>query len=788
MALDGNAFFSGVTSAAAGYGAMLSARQKRELLAAENKRAEDRNEREQAVEGRAAENNEYNKTLRARDEAIRDAQEERAAAAEKREAAAAGRLADTFAYNQSQRPVTERRAEAAEQRLVNQDKRYQQTSDIQATKEEERTQKEFNKALIGELASTKSYGIGTPGQVDDPIALAEERPDLIIGALNRHKNYQFAVIDGEKVEIDIIGLTVTDNAVIPRIANAETGEELTPTIGGTNKDADPVLMQTHAQFSRLVNNEVASALNNGGSEASVYQSELVKFGGMTATRAQRAEEQAMRDEVFQKNIDKYGQSAEATRAYMGVLNEASYDEVAEQYVSQGGDIEKLRATLKEQDAAATAAAKEAEDSKKMQIVRSSEETAAELAAGGTALRAAELGLDLKSYPLYEGIREATDKLRSAGGISGIFDDQSGKSYKTNTAAEKWYDTNSPDLAKQMLKNPAIKTKFDSLGPVKFFQQYGVDTAGGQVEPKNMLASIQPPPFPLTKENIIAAITDQSKRPTKEQRDDMVQFLVDNDVVTDAKFRAGIESSKLPPEEAAAAIWTAVAYGPGTPAERTAEGQRLINLARRGDTKVGVEAQDRIDSRAQTREDNLQMARNKIYADKKAAEVTREQELTDEQRALDREELKTAQKYVDGVSERYFTTVEAGPPSAKQAKKIVTQLRPVMQKLKRAQGPDAKQEILGAVNMMMSSALQGYAVKDGFFANLTTNDDVDDGQKTDFNANFIMLGPDQTLVYAPPGGQAGTEVELEDLQEVDASFAALLKLTAELNSATPNAEK
>jgi len=788
MALDGNAFFSGMTAAAAGYGGMLSAQQKRELLAAENKRAEDRNERDQAAEARAAENNEYNITLRARNAAIRDAQEERAAAEEKRRAAQEGRLANEFDYNESQRPIIAARDKAAEQRLVNQDKRYQQTSDIQATKETERKEKEFNKAWMGQLALTKAYGLGTPGQVDDPIALATEAPDLVIDQLNRHKKYQFADIDGERVEIDIIGLTVTDNAVIPRIANAKTGEELTPTIGGTNKDADPVLMQTHEQFSRLINNEVTSVLNKGGRESGVYQSELVRFGGMTATRARRAEEQAMRDEVLQKNIDKYGQSAEATRAYMLVLNDASYDEVAEQYASQGGDIEKLRATLKEQDAAATAAAKEAEDSKQMQIVRSSEETAAELAAGGTALRAAELGLDLKSYPLYEGIREATDKLRSAGGVSGIFDDQSGKSYKTNTAAEKWYDTNSPDLAKQMLKNPAIKTKFDSLGPVKFFQQYGVDTAGGQVEPKNMLASIQPPPFPLTKENIIAAITDQSKRPTKEQRDDMVQFLVDNDVVTDAKFREGIESSKLPPEEAAAAIWTAVAYGPGTPAERTAEGQRLINLAMRGDTKVGVEAQDRIDSRDQTRKDNLQMARNTIYADKKAAELKREQELTDEQRALDREELKTAQKYVDGVSERYFTTVEAGPPDAKRSKTIVAQLRPVMQKLKRAQGPAAKQEILGAVNMMMSYALQGYAVKDGFFAHLTTNDDVDDGQKTDFNANFIMLGPDQTLVYAPPGGQAGTEVELEDLQEVDASFAALLKLTAELNSATPNAEK
>ena len=114
MALDGNAFFSGMTAAAAGYGGMLSAQQKRELLAAENKRAEDRNEREQAVEGRAAENNVYQKTLRERNEAIRDAQEERAAAGEKRAAATEGRLADTFAYNKGQRPIIETRAKAAD--------------------------------------------------------------------------------------------------------------------------------------------------------------------------------------------------------------------------------------------------------------------------------------------------------------------------------------------------------------------------------------------------------------------------------------------------------------------------------------------------------------------------------------------------------------------------------------------------------------------------------------------------------------------------------------------------
>ncbi len=761
MALDISSFAGGMSSAAQGFQGMMDGAQRRRLVEEQNKRANDQNRRAEDQEGRSAELAKYEKSLRERNEAEFLAQSDRLKNQEDRAAAQEERAVEASEYTIGQRPILEKRAAAAEQRAVNldtrqgnQDRRYQQTSDIEAQKESERRIQNYNQQLLGQLATTKSYGLGDPTKIKDPVGLATERPELIRDMLDRHKNYQFAVIDGQRVEVDVIGFNVTDTAVIPRIANAETGEELTPTVGGTNADTDTVLMQTHEQFSNLVNNELVSALNNGGDKSSVYQSSLVRMGGLTAAQENRRKEQALRDQLIAENTSQYANSPEATRAYLGIVNNASMDELLEIYKDQGGDP----AALEEAQATDT-------DAERSQLDRTINPRGDR--AVGPAIQQAMSSRGMTNpgeWDLKGEIESATSDIRDAGGKSGFMDDQSEEDYKLNTAAEKWYDESTDDLAIKMFANPAIKQKFDELGPAKFFQQYGVDTDGGQVEPKNMLASIQPPPFELTRESVIAAITDQTKQPTQEQRMDMVQFLKDRGLVTDAKFREGIADGALPSDEALAAIWTAASFSPGTPAERVARAQELTNLAVRGDTKVGVAQQNVMDEKELTRE---QTGRNSAATAAAKVEAT---------------ELKKAQTDAEAYFDIYQAKIAGQEPSKDQAREVSRTLPGVMRKLKQAKSPAAKRELLSAINPALSTILQGNAVKEGAWEKFTGlfNDDVDLGQVSDFNLEFVRMGDDKTIVYAPPGGQAGKPVPLSLLMDTDANVAKLLTLAAEIN--------
>lgn len=761
MAIDISSFAGGMSSAAAGFQGMMDGAQRRRLVEDQNKRAEDQNQRAEDQEGRAAELSVYEKSLRERNEAEFLKQSGRLENQEERAAAQESRAVEESKYTIGQRPILEKRAAAAEQRAVNtdtrqgnQDRRYQQTSDFQAQKEGERRIQNYNQQLLGQLATTKSYGLGDPTAINDPVALAQERPELVQDMLDRHKKYQFAVIDGERVEIDVIGFTVTDTAVIPRIANAETGEELTPTVGGTNADTDTVLMQSHEQFSKLLNNELVSALNNGGDKSSVYQSSLVRMGGLTAAQEQRRTEQKLRDTLIEENTSQYANSPEATRAYLGIVNNASMDELLEIYKDQGGDP----AALEE----AQAADKDAERSQLDRTINPSGQRAV-----GPAIRQAMSRRGMTNpgeWDLKGEIESATSDIRSAGGKSGFMDDQSEEDYKLNTAAEKWYDENTNDLAIKMFANPAIKQKFDELKPAEFFRQYGVDTDGGQVDPKNMLSSIQPPPFELTRESVIAAITDQTKQPTQEQRMDMVQFLRDKGLVTDAKFREGIADGTLPSDEALAAIWTAASFSPGTPAERVARAQELTNLAVRGDTKVGVAQQNVMDERELLREQTKENAVTTAAATVAAAE------------------LKKAQTDAEGYTDKFQEMIAGQEPSKEQATAVSRSLPGMFRKLKQAKSTAAKRELLSAINPALSTILQGNAVKVGAWEKFTGlfNDDVDLGQVSDFNLEFVRMGDDKTIIYAPPGGQAGKPVPLSLLMDTDANVAKLLTLAAEIN--------
>lgn len=761
MAIDISSFAGGMSSAAQGFQGMMDGAQRRLLVEEQNNRANDQNQRAEDQEGRASELSVYEKSLRERNEAEFTNQADRAAQGEVRAQNQEGRTEELSKYTIGQRPVLEKRAEATEQRAVNtdirmnnQDSRYQQTADFEAQKEGERRIQNYNEQLLGQLATTESYGLGDPTTINDPVALAQERPELVRDMLDRHKKYQFAVINGERVEIDVIGFNVTDTAVIPRIANAETGEELTPTVGGTDADTDTVLMQSHKDFSKLLNNELVSALNNGGDKSSVYQSSLVRSGGLTAAQEQKRKEQKLRDTLIAQNTSKYANSPEATRAYLGIVNNASMEDLLEIYRDQGGDP----AALEQEQTTA----KDAERSQLDRTINPSGERAV-----GPAIRQAMARRGMTNpgeWDLKGEIESATSDIRSAGGKSGFMDDQTEEDYKLNTAAEKWYDDNTNDLAKKMFTNPAIKQKFDELGPADFFRQYGVDTDGGQVDPKNMLSSIQPPPFELTRDSVIEAITDQAKQPTQQQRMDMVQFLKDRGIVTDEKFREGIADGTLPSDEALAAIWTAASFSPGTPAERVARAQELTNLAARGDTKVGVSQQNVMDEKVLSREATTSNARITAAAKVDAAELT---------------EAKSG-------SEAYFNTYQAAiagkEPSPELSTTVSRTLPGVMRKLKQSKSIEAKREYLSAINPALSTILQGNAVKEGIWDKFTGlfSDDVDLGQVSDFNLEFVRMGDDNSIVYAPPGGQAGKPVPLSLLMDTDANVAKLLTLAAQIN--------
>ena len=254
----------------------------------------------------------YQKSLRARNEAIvaeerarAIAQEERAALAATEattragEATVAANNADIAAksaevqaqqtielgkYTKTQRPVAEKAAKLANEK---------QQVDIasielgnQKKTDELTTSHNRNYTMPALLTDPDGVNVTSPTRLQNVMRFAskDENKAVVVDMMNQNKAFHYFVdpITGKRIEIDVTGYTITDQAVIPTIVRADNGKELTPTVNGSTEDSDQVLMQNYADFTTMMNNHVTSVYNNGGSESEAFQAKNIETGSRLA--------------------------------------------------------------------------------------------------------------------------------------------------------------------------------------------------------------------------------------------------------------------------------------------------------------------------------------------------------------------------------------------------------------------------------------------------------------------------------------------------------------------------
>ena len=230
-----------------------------------------------------------------------------------------------------------------------------------------------------------------------------------------------------------------------------------------------------------------------------------------------------------------------------------------------------------------------------------------------------LGITDPAYPdMVKTINDAVDEsgISAAGGVSGfLFRKQTDEDYRRNTAAEDFYDSrgNVTAVAKAFLNDPALKTEFDKLGPLAFFEKYGKDidqlakpktqpadfsqggftpqgTTTGSRATAPVTSSQIPtrPPFELTEENIREAIRNQTEKPTAEQVNTIDAFLDSKGIETDAQLIEATRKGDVAPEDARFVAYVMGMTHTGTSADKMALTQKLLNGMQFGDMDVGMQ--------------------------------------------------------------------------------------------------------------------------------------------------------------------------------------------------------
>lgn len=751
----------------------------------------------------------YQKSLRARNEAIvaeerarAIAQEERAALAATEattragEATVAANNADIAAksaevqaqqtielgkYTKTQRPVAEKAAKLANEK---------QQVDIasielgnQKKTDELTTSHNRNYTMPALLTDPDGVNVTSPTRLQNVMRFAskDENKAVVVDMMNQNKAFHYFVdpITGKRIEIDVTGYTITDQAVIPTIVRADNGKELTPTVNGSTEDSDQVLMQNYADFTTMMNNHVTSVYNNGGSESEAFQAKNIETGSrlaetynvgqenLIAARRQAqedadaldaeteadSEKQRVRDAAKRLGAAYTSMNPKAAREFIGLLDRAdTMEKLLEIYQGVGGDPAALEKQISDE-----------KDAKRSQFSRAIDPLGAKGTGWvGPAKQSAMtmLGVDTKAeYDKYQELIASDDlkALKSAGGKSGwMGTKQTDADYKTNTAAELWYDERIVGLAKAMTKNPNIDEQYKKLGPVEFYKKFGVDTEGNPVDTDKLLSSIQPPPFELTRDNIIKSLTELTMSPTEEQQADMSTFLKSKGITSDATMKTAIENMEIEQNDIRAALYVVASQVKGDTPTKLAATQSWLNLAERGDINVGKVAQRTMDNADRTRSDNIATAR--------VAANT----------ALADEELKRARPAAEELMASSTQIMGDGPPTPEKSQQLGRSLTTIFRKLTTAKTPEAKEEYLSAINPQLSLILQGLAQDEKWFF----ESDVD-GQAGDFNLQYVQWDGEK-LAYAPPGGQQGGSVSQFKLSKMSENVRGILRFAADFN--------
>lgn len=705
----------------------------------------------------------YAATLRRRDEGIVAAQEARLALAAKESttaAAGAERRANLASGHASQA------AENANQ--FSQNQQAKQLQELEANNAVQVTS--ANTLIYNKITRTPGYDVNNPFQIVDPVGLSKTDAGsaLLVDILNQDKKYQFTVIDGKRVELDVTGFKYMDGKVIPNIMRVDTKEELTPTERGSIDPEDKVLMQTNEDFTNYVNNSVASVFGNGGRQSKDFQALTITALNAAVANGQdptappppgpAARDAAVRNTISDKMPVEIFQDPAMARDFLGVLNSQSGEQLLEIADGLNIDLSGVEKTLADQQA-----------SDQSTFDRWNADRASKSGRSPGVGRSDDIqGLKTpEQVKIRNSIREKTNDLRWKGGVSGTFQDQTPAEAEMNTNAEIWYDKNDVILAGRMEANPALEEEFNKLGPTEFYKKRGLDTAGDPVPPEEMLLSMKSPPFKLTNEQIKKAIFEGVQKPDPEQVADRTQFLKDMGIATEAQLVQAAADGRLSAPDTRALIWSLASQLNGTPDENVASAQRFLNLYENGATDTTNNQQLANERADQSRTDGINSAvatRQNTLADE-----VRKNARADEDKALER-----AQTVVDTLPARVQEAMQSttGFETSRAISNALAQpLRQLNQAMKNNQSRVVS-ELSSVINPAVSRILQNEAALEGWFDNV-------DPQSRDFNMNFVQWDGAE-FAYVLPGGKQGGSVPQKTILKLGANILGIMKLAADKN--------
>ena len=769
--------------------------------------------RADAQEARAKEKYEYEKEKRKRDEKIAEAKRLReieidkirlqnatftsdqnpitagyAKNQEARSALASMQSANTFAYNTSQRAGNEEelgkvRAEEQKKRdrnetLFNQQSKVNEFAIVKADRDAQAAQVSadatFNKnTIMPQVIKSPHFDISNI-EITNPIAFAKENSELAGDMFSQFRDYQFAMIDGKKVDIDVVGWDVTDTSVVPKIVIAETGQPVPPTVGGTNHPDDPIAALTHEQFGKMLNNQLDSVYENGGKNSDIVKNAVTKAENEGVLKPlailEKNKKAKLRATIINEARDQarngMGEPDSAKARMFGSI-------IAEE--TDLSELQRIAQTLGIDLAEITDSQDPSNQGTPLSRVFNA---SGERAVGRTQREImSNLGFTkVSEFDLYKDLQRQTADVRKLGGRSAyrpFSKDQTPEELKTNTAAEKWYDKNTAALTRTMIKNASVKDKFEQMGAAEFFKTYATDTEGNPVDPKEIGSMITPPPFPLNRQTITDAINGVRQKSTPEQREQMLRALEERGLYNSEDIVRAIDERTLMEEDALAAVYVA-ASAEANPIDALAMIEPFINRIERGDSKIDVLTAQELDI---ARNANLlESKRQRTEAEEKAVTT----------------ELSQVEKANKTFDDRWITNTtdangERKNPNSDDNKKYANLLRAPIARLNRAKSTEAKRAILTSINPVLSYILQGEAAREpgwlewvGQFIKVGEKE-VEEGQASDFNLDYVQNGDDASLVYAPPGGQTGRYVPIEVLKKLDDKIYKLLQMAADLNS-------
>lgn len=354
--------------------------------------------------------------------------------------------------------------------------------DIINTEENERLNVQGFREVIGTIAQHT----GNITEKQDYLSVYNERPEEIVRLSNLRPEFNtFLKSDGTLGEAELHSFKKRGDLIVPMVKRRDTGEVVPMTRGKSEAGDDEVVELTEQQF----NDHFKSRWESGISKGALRDNDGVLYTG--AQDMARWQAQAQSSALREKSLDIVGGDPERSPAqkaqfYQLVNDTDDVDALKQVYASVGGDVDAL---IADAEAAATAEWENSVQGKAEREKQDSEEDRTPLqralnprnqrAMGRTVGdQMSVLGItDPEEYDMLQTVTTAVEEsgINAAGGKSGfLFQNQTNEVYEKNTAAEKFYDrqTNTVAVAKALFRNPELKTEFDKLGPMAFYEKYG----------------------------------------------------------------------------------------------------------------------------------------------------------------------------------------------------------------------------------------------------------------------------------------------------------------------------